>query len=290
MSMKKRGLGRGLDALLGIDTGNAMADQAAARSDSELRDLPLEWLKPGKYQPRTGMDPERLAELAESIKAQGLVQPIVVRRVGPDQFEIVAGERRWRASQMAGLRTIPSLVREIPDQAAIAMALIENIQREDLHPLEEAQALERLIDEFELTHAQAAEAVGRSRAMVSNLLRLRDLEPEVKALINARRIEMGHARALLALSGANQVSAAREVANRMLSVRETEALVRTLLAGPKAELKPKRKLNPDVARLAQDLSEKLATRVLIEDHRGRGKLTIHYSSLDELDGLLGRIR
>lgn len=290
MSVKKRGLGRGLDALLGIDTGAAMAEQAGARTEGELRDLPIEWLKPGKYQPRTGMDPERLQELADSIKAQGLVQPIVVRSIGIDRFEIVAGERRWRASQLAGMRTIPSLVRIIPDQAAIAMALIENIQREDLHPLEEAQALERLIDEFELTHQQAAEAVGRSRAMVSNLLRLRDLEPEVKNLINERRIEMGHARALLALSGARQVSAARDVAAKGLSVRETEALVRALLAAPQSTSKPVRKLNPDVARLAQDLSEKIGARVAIEDRRGKGKLVIHYSSLDELDGILGRIR
>jgi ParB family transcriptional regulator, chromosome partitioning protein len=290
MSVKKRGLGRGLDALLGIDTGAAMAEQDSARTEGELRDLPIEWLKPGKYQPRTGMDPERLQELADSIKAQGLVQPIVVRSIGPDRYEIVAGERRWRASQLAGMRTIPSLVRIIPDQAAIAMALIENIQREDLHPLEEAQALERLIDEFELTHQQAAEAVGRSRAMVSNLLRLRDLEPEVKALINERRIEMGHARALLALTGVRQVNAAREVAAKGLSVRETEALVRAALAAPQATTKLKRKLNPDVARLAQDLSEKIGARVAIEDRRGKGRLVIHYSSLDELDGILGRIR
>jgi len=290
MSAKKRGLGRGLDALLGIDTGAALADQAQARSEGELRNVPIEWLQPGKYQPRTGMDPERLQELADSISAQGLVQPIVARNIGPDRFEIIAGERRWRAAQMAGMRTIPTLVRVIPDQAAIAMALIENIQREDLHPLEEAQALERLIDEFDLTHQQAAEAVGRSRAMVSNLLRLRDLEPEVKKLINERRIEMGHARALLGLDGAQQVSAAREVVAKSFTVRETEALVRACLAGPKVPSKTATRVNPDVARLAQDLSELLAARVAIEDRKGRGKLVIHYSSLDELDGILGRIR
>jgi len=290
MSAKKRGLGRGLDALLGIDTGAALADQAQARSEGELRNVPIEWLQPGKYQPRTGMDPERLQELADSISAQGLVQPIVARNIGPDRFEIIAGERRWRAAQMAGMRTIPTLVRVIPDQAAIAMALIENIQREDLHPLEEAQALERLIDEFDLTHQQAAEAVGRSRAMVSNLLRLRDLEPEVKKLINERRIEMGHARALLGLDGAQQVSAAREVVAKSFTVRETEALVRACLAGPKVPSKTATRINPDVARLAQDLSELLAARVAIEDRKGRGKLVIHYSSLDELDGILGRIR
>jgi ParB family transcriptional regulator, chromosome partitioning protein len=289
MSSRKRGLGRGLDALLGVDTSAAL-DAAPHEFDGELRALPIEWLQPGKYQPRTGMDPARLNELAESIKAQGVVQPIVVRPLAMrDRFEIIAGERRWRAAQQAGLREIPALVRRIPDQAAIAMALIENIQREDLHPLEEAQALERLIDEFELTHAQAAEAVGRSRAAVSNLLRLRELHPDVKTLINERRIEMGHARALLGLSGIAQVSAAREVVNKGLNVRQTEALVRARLSEPSKPAAAPRQ-HPDVARLVNDLSEKLAARVELNDRRGKGKLIIHYASLDELDGILARIR
>jgi ParB family chromosome partitioning protein len=289
---KPRGLGRGLDALLGIDTSSGDAGETA--SGGELRTLPANRLQPGRYQPRTGMDPERLAELAESIKAQGVIQPIVVRGIGGERYEIIAGERRWRAAQQAGLAEVPVVVREVPDQAAIAMALIENIQREDLNPLEEATALQRLIQEFDLTHQQAAEAVGRSRAAVSNLLRLLDLPEAVRTLLEKHRLEMGHARALITLDPARATALALAAADGGWSVRELEERVRNEQAAKtagKTNGQKKPGADPNITRLEQDLSEKLATRVSIQHARnGRGKLVIAYHSIDELDGILERIR
>jgi ParB family chromosome partitioning protein len=288
---KPRGLGRGLDALLGIDTSGGDATDATS---GEFRTLPAKQLQPGRYQPRTGMDPERLTELAESIKAQGVIQPIVVRGIGPDRYEIIAGERRWRAAQQAGLAEVPVVVREVPDQAAIAMALIENIQREDLNPLEEATALQRLIQEFDLTHQQAAEAVGRSRAAVSNLLRLLDLPEAVRTLLEKHRLEMGHARALITLDPARATALALAAADGGWSVRELEERVRNEQSNKgsgKPDGKKKPGADPNISRLEQDLSEKLATRVSIQHARnGRGKLVIAYHSIDELDGILERIR
>jgi ParB family chromosome partitioning protein len=288
MAAKKRGLGRGLDALLGIDTSAESAETAGG----ELRALGIADLQPGRYQPRTGMDQERLAELAESIKAQGVIQPIVVREVARGRYEIIAGERRWRAAQLAGLAEIPAVVREVADQAAIAMALIENIQREDLNPLEEAAALKRLIEEFSLTHQDAAVAVGRSRAAVSNLLRLLELPEAVRALLEKHRLEMGHARTLITLPPAQATEIGLQAADGGWSVRELEERVRALQAGkPAAAAKPARKADPDIEALERDLSERLATRVAVQHGRnGRGKLVIAYHSLDELDGILERIR
>ena len=283
MSAKKRGLGRGLDALLGD------AAHVEPQQPESLSTLPIESLQPGKYQPRTGMDPERLAELAASIRAHGVVQPVVVRRIGPDRYEIIAGERRWRGAQQAGLHEIPVVVRDIPDQAAIAIALIENIQREDLNPLEEAQALKRLIDEFDLTHQEAADAVGRSRAAVSNLLRLLELAPEARRLLEAKRIDMGHARALLTLPTLLQVRLATQAAEQGWSVRELEAEARKAQTEPRTKATPRRDAN--VQSLETELSERLAARVAIQQGRtGRGKLVISYNSLDELDGILAKIR
>ena len=285
---KKRGLGRGLDALLG---GSAAA-MAETTADTELRDLAVDLLQPGKYQPRTDMHPESLEELASSIRVQGVVQPIVVRELAEGgRYEIIAGERRWRAAQIAGLHEIPSLIRVVPDEAAIAMALIENIQRENLNPVEEANALARLIEEFEMTHLQAAEAVGRSRAAVSNLLRLLTLNDDVRRLLEHGDLEMGHARALLALEGEQQSRAAREVSAKGYSVRETEQLVRRLSAGTTEKSASDKALDPDIKRLQDDLSEKLAAKVVFQHAaKGNGKLVIHYNSLDELDGILQRIQ
>ncbi len=283
MSTKKRGLGRGLDALLGD------AAQAEAVTSDSQNALPVEALQPGRYQPRTGMDPDRLAELAASIRAHGVVQPVVVRRIGAERYEIIAGERRWRAAQQAGLREIPVVIRDIPDQSAIAIALIENIQREDLNPLEEAQALKRLIDEFDLTHQIAADAVGRSRAAVSNLLRLLELAPEARKLLEAHKIDMGHARCLLTLPTMLQVRLAALAAENGWSVRELEAEARKAQAQPKPKSAPRRDAN--VHSLETELSERLAARVAIQQGRGgRGKLVIAYNSLDELDGILARIK
>ncbi|MBU0656586.1 MAG: ParB/RepB/Spo0J family partition protein [Gammaproteobacteria bacterium] len=283
--MKKPALGRGLDILLSSARGNN-----DRQDDTVLKTLPVERIRPGQYQPRTRMDPDALQELADSIKAQGLVQPVVVRKLGGGEYELIAGERRWRASQLAGLHEIPAVVREIPDQAAAAMSLIENIQREDLNALEEANALRRLIDDFGLTHQQTAEAVGRSRTAVTNLLRLLDLQDETKALVDAGQLEMGHARALLALQDRQQVEVAQKVAQRQLSVRETERLVKLVLEGGKKavqEFKPA----PDVLRLEQRLADTLGAKVAIRYNRtGKGKLVIEYNSLDELDGILGHIQ
>ncbi len=300
MTQKKPTLGRGLADLLGPGVRGAPGVSAAAVTPApagdELKRLPLDVLQRGKYQPRIDMHPESLEELAGSIKAQGVVQPIVVRPLAgapgaPLRYEIIAGERRWRAAQLAGLEDIPAIVRRIPDEAAIAVALIENIQRENLNPLEEARALQRLISEFELTHAQAAEAVGRSRAGVSNLLRLLELPAEVCELIERHQIEMGHARALLGLTQrGEQRQAAAEVIAKGLSVRETEALVRRMLRPPAAPADAAPRSDPNVRQLEQQLSEKLGARVAIRSGAGgKGTLTVNYNTLDELDGILAHI-
>ena len=286
---KKRGLGRGLDALLG---GDIEADNPSA-AEGELRTLTIATIQPGRYQPRHTMDPERLDDLAASIKAQGVIQPVVVRAIAKDRYELIAGERRWRAAQKAGLVEIPALVREVPDQAVVAMALIENIQRENLSPLEEAHALSRLIDEFELTHQETADAVGRSRAAVSNLQRLLELPAEIKRLLDERKLDMGHARALATVQPeARAVALAREAADKEWSVRELEEAVRRLDAAPVATgAKKASARDPNIAALERELAEKLATRVNVAHARsGRGKLVIHYHSLDELDGILTKVR
>ena len=292
---KKRGLGRGLEALLGPKA--AAAAPAEVQPGERLRQVEVKQLQPGKYQPRMAMDPAKLSELAESIKAQGVIQPIVVRELSPGKFEIVAGERRWRASQEAGLATVPVVVRDLDDRTVIAMALIENIQREDLNPLEEAQSLQRLIGEFSLTHAEAAEAVGRSRAAVSNLLRLLELPPAIRALLEARRLEMGHARALLTLSPELASKLASDAADQGWSVREVEYRAQQFAAGKlptNGSKKPKPgKPDPqaDIAALETELSESLGAKVSIAHSRGgKGKLVIHYTDLDTLDGVLERLR
>jgi ParB family chromosome partitioning protein len=283
VSSKKPRLGRGLDALL-----DATFKSTAAREN--LRHIPIDLLQRGKYQPRTRMDKQALAELADSIRAQGVVQPIVVRELDTGNYEIIAGERRWRAAQMAGLETVPATIRKVPDEVAIAIALIENIQREDLNPLEEAGALQRLIDEFSMTHQQTAERVGRSRAAVTNLLRLLTLNEDVRQLLQQDKIDMGHARALLALSGPAQSQVARQVAQQGLSVRATESLVRRRLRQP-ARKSPRPSLDADVRALQEDLCERLGAKVRIMHKRtGRGKLTIDYDSLEQLQGILERIR
>jgi ParB family chromosome partitioning protein len=304
MSMKKPALGRGLGALLGEATARQVAASAAAAATQttapgdELLRLPLDLLQRGKYQPRLDMRPESLTELAASIKAQGIVQPIVVRPVGTplpgasQRYEIIAGERRWRAAQQAGLAEIPAIVRRVPDEAAVAMALIENIQRENLNPLEEARALERLVGDFDLTHQAAAEAVGRSRVTVTNLLRLLELADEVKTLVAERSIEMGHARALLGLTNRRQqAEVAALVAKRQLSVRDTEALVRRLLAPPGGSSAAPPPGDADVRRLETELGEKLGAKVTFKQQSGgRGQLVIAYSSLDELEGILAHFQ
>ncbi len=304
MTVKRTGLGRGLEALLGqppaptAAAGSAVPAFHPAAGD-ELAKIPLDLLQRGRYQPRVDMRPETLEELAQSIKAQGVVQPIVVRPVespgqGSRRYEIIAGERRWRAAQIAGLAEIPALIRRVPDEAAVAMALIENIQRENLNPLEEARALERLIDEFEMTHQQAADAVGRSRVAVSNLLRLLELNDEVKTLVDHRELEMGHARALLGLSAAKQqVEVARLVAKKGLSVRETEALVRRMsehAEAPGGSAPGVAAVDPNIRKLQDELTDKLGARVTVQHARnGKGKVVIGYNSLDELDGILSHI-
>ena len=296
MSPKRR-LGRGLDALLSKPVAETAA-VTGARSADGLRQLPVDLLQRGQYQPRADIRQDTLENLANSIKAQGVVQPIVARPIGEvkgsQRYEIVAGERRWRAAQMAGLEEIPAVVKNIPDEAAIAMALIENIQREDLNPLEESRALDRLIREFDLTHAQAADAVGRSRAAVSNLLRLLDLSDKVKPMLQSRELEMGHARALLAISNATQQhDAARQVVKKGMSVRETERLVKSMLAKPgtKKTAQAAQAGNADIRRLEIEVSEKIGAKVrLNHTNKGSGKVVISYNSLDELDGILKHIR
>ena len=292
--MKKRGLGRGLDALLGSGSlGSDTAPAPVAHASDGLRQLPVDLIDRSPYQPRSNFNEEALQELADSIRAQGVVQPIVVRpRPGKTgRFELIAGERRWRAAQLAGLHEVPAIVREdVDDQAAMAMALIENIQRQALNPMEEAVALNRLIEEFGLTHEQTADAVGRSRAAVSNMLRLLNLEEGVKALLSDGNIEMGHARALLGLSGGAQFKAAREVAERGLSVRETERLVKKL-ANPAPAKAVAHTKDPDTQRLENDLSERLGARVHFQTGKsGKGKVVIEFNSLDELDGILSHIK
>ena len=290
-SRKKKPLGRNLDALLGKT--RAAAENASPEGElTGLKDLPLDVIEPGRYQPRSAMDPDRLQELSDSIREQGLVQPVVVRPLAKKgRYELIAGERRWRASQMAGLETIPALVREVADEATLALALIENIQRENLNPLEEATALKRLIEEFELTHEQAATSVGRSRVAVTNMLRLLDMAPEVRELVDQRKLDMGHARALLTLDRPDQIRAAREVVDRDLSVRQTEALVRRMREGvPEKKTKPAPK-SADIQRLEQELTETLCAPVSLKHQSsGKGQMTIRYTSLDELDGILERLR
>ncbi|GAB1595133.1 ParB/RepB/Spo0J family partition protein [Lysobacter claricitrinus] len=299
-SAKKRGLGRGLEALLGPKAAAEAPQIVEAQPGDTLRQLPVDALVAGKYQPRRHWDEAKLNELAESIRAQGVIQPIVVREIrdhGGKTFEIIAGERRWRASKIAGLADIPVVVREVDDRTVVAMALIENIQREDLNPLEEAQALQRLIDEFDLTHAQAAEAVGRSRAAVSNLLRLLELPPEIRVLVETRAIEMGHARALLPLAPQAAVALARQAAEAGWSVREVEHRVQQLMAGQVpagGNAKPraaKAKPAADIVSLERELAETLGTKVSVLNGRGnKGRLVIHYSDLESLEGVLERLR
>ena len=292
MTPKKRGLGKGLDALL--STSHAAAKQApnqeAVLSDNEeLKMIALDLLQPGKYQPRKDMSPEALEELAESIKTQGIIQPIVVRKVSDQGYEIIAGERRWRASQLAKLDKVPCIVKQVPDEAAGVIALVENIQREDLNAMEEAIALERLIKEFDLTHQQTADAVGKSRTTVSNLLRLNGLEESVKRMLEYGDIDMGHARALLALSGDEQTNLARTVIAKELTVRETERLVNKTLNPPEIVDKPAK--DQDVARLESQLIEKLGAKVSISHNKkGKGKMVINYQNLAELDGIIEKIR
>lgn len=290
MAIKKRGLGRGLDVLLNGTNAASMQEQAVQADSRELQQLPLDVIQRGKYQPRRDIDPQTLDELAQSIRAQGLMQPIVVRPIGNGRYEIIAGERRWRASQQAGLEKIPALVREVPDEAAIAMALIENIQREDLNPIEEAMALQRLQQEFQLTQQQVADAVGKSRVTISNLLRLIALPDEVKTLLAHGDLEMGHARALLGLPAEKQTEGARHVVARGLTVRQTEAMVRQWL-NDKQKPAVEQKADPDIQRLEQRLAERLGSPVQIKHSaKGKGQLVIRYSSLDELQGVLAHIR
>ncbi len=322
MASKRKGLGRGLDALLGtigadpgsntavIDaptntgsgsgSGNRSGDENHTAIDSPatvsggvsdtLLELPIEKLRPGRYQPRMAMRPEGLEELAESIRSQGILQPILARPVGDGEYEIIAGERRWRAAQLAELDSVPILVRDVPDSAALAISLIENIQREDLNPIEEASALQKLIDEFDMTHQEVGTALGRSRTGITNLLRLLTLTPEVRVLLENGDIEMGHARALLTLDRSDQIHAGHTVANRGLSVRETEELVRQMLAPPaKPSTGPIQ--DPNIRILQDDLAERLGARVMLQHGaKGKGKLVVHYNSLDELDGILAHIK
>ena len=291
MADKKRGLGRGLDALLGMGAEQTVQDQ---RNGDHLKVIPIDLIERGKYQPRIDMQTESLQELADSIKAQGIVQPIVVRPIeGSNRFELIAGERRWRASQLAGLHEIPAIVRRMDDRTAMSVALIENIQRAQLNPLEEANALHRLLNEFEMTHQAIAEAVGRSRAAVSNLLRLRELDDEVKSHIESGDLEMGHARALAGLPAELQRQAARQIIANDMSVRSAEALARSLRDGEgekKNNTKPAT-VDPDIKRLQDSLSEQLGAQVSIRHQKtGRGVLAINYGSLDELDGILAHIK
>jgi len=299
MATKKRGLGRGLDALLGNAHTQAAesatkpsetGDSGAADENNSLKHLPVEFIQPGKYQPRHNMHTESLEDLANSIKVQGVMQPIVVRAISSSKYEIVAGERRWRACQMAGLDTIPVIVKQVADEAAVAMALIENIQREDLNPIEEAMALQRLIEEFELTQQEVADAIGKSRTTVTNLLRLMGLNPDVRQALERGDLEMGHARALLTLAQEKQPEVARIVSGKGLSVRQTEALVRKLQA-QKNKVSPAKNLDPDIRHLQDSLSEKLGANVAIQHTaKGKGKLILKYNSLEQLEGILDHIK
>jgi ParB family chromosome partitioning protein len=282
--IKQKGLGRGLDALLGGD------EEEAAPGRESLGSARVDRLQPGRYQPRTKMDEASLNELAASIKAQGLMQPILVRPVAAERYEIIAGERRWRAARLAGLQEVPVVVRDVTDQAALAMALIENIQRENLNPLEEAQGVQRLVDEFKLTHQEAADAIGRSRAATTNLLRLLNLTKAVQALVFDGKLEMGHARAMLALDGELQIATAKKVASKGLSVRETEQLVNDILNPHAKAARPKARTSRDVQRLEEEVSEKLGTSVEIKPgKKGGGRIVINYMNHEHLDELLGKL-
>lgn len=300
--MAKKRLGTNLSALMGgANLSSSVSDELTNPTETpegetpqnkELKEIPVEFMVRGKYQPRRDMHPDALEELAESIKAQGIMQPIVVRPLSRNRYEIIAGERRWRAAQLAGLAEVPALVRDVPDEAAIAMSLIENIQREDLNPIEEAIALSRLQKEFELTQQEVAEAVGKSRAAVANILRLMSLSSDVKKMLEYGDLEMGHARALLPLSDMEQLEAARTVVAKGLSVRQTEALVRRMVQEKEqGKKKTSNKIDPDIKRLEDDLSDRVGARVAITHNaKGKGKLVISYNSLDELDGVLAHIQ
>jgi ParB family chromosome partitioning protein len=289
MNAKKKRLGKGLDALLSASTiDEPGADSSSNSKVNPLNALPIEKLQPGAYQPRTNMDIESLEELAESIRSQGIIQPILVRPIGEDKYEIIAGERRWRAAQIAQLEEVPVLVRDIPDEATLAVALIENIQRENLNPVEEAVGLKRLMDEFGLTHEQMAKSVGRSRTAVTNLLRLLGLTQGARKLLERGKIEMGHARALLGLPAEHQDAAADEVFAKQMSVRQTEALVKQYLNPPKKKRAGQK--SSDIASLEDDLAEVLGTRVTVQDNNGKGKLIIEYKNLDILDGIIAHIK
>jgi len=285
---KKRGLGRGLDVLLG---GDSESTPSSNSREGELRQLPVQQIQAGQYQPRRHWNEEALDELAASIKAQGLIQPVVVRELGKNRYELIAGERRWRAAQRAQLSEVPALVKQVAEEAVPAMALIENIQRQDLTPLEEADALKRLIDDFELTHQQAADAVGRSRASVSNLLRLTEMPEAIKRLLDDGKLEMGHARCLLTLEESIAVPLARQASTLGWSVRELEEAARRAQTAPKGKAKSTTSRDPNISALERELAERFATRVeLAQGRGGGGKLVIHYHSNDELDGILGKIR
>ena len=300
MTSKRQSLGKGLDALLGLDEDeetvlsqalSAQADGGAiSKEDSPLKELPVEFLQRGEYQPRRDLNPEALKELANSISAQGVIQPIVVRPVDDNRYEIIAGERRWRAAQQAGLHTVPAIIRKVTDEAAIAMALIENIQREDLNAMEESLALIRLQNEFNLTQKQVSDAVGKSRSAVTNLMRLANLEVPVQQQLERGELELGHAKCLLALEGNTQINAARNVAANAMTVRQTEVLVKALL-NPTDSTKQSATVNPDIARLQEDLSEKLGAAVSIQHSaKGSGRLILKYNTVDELDGILAHLK
>ena len=299
MTAKKK-LGKGLDALLSVGSTQTMASllgrpknrpvSISADRDGDMKHVPIELIQRGKYQPRTGMHEEALQELASSIRVQGVMQPIVIRPISADKYEIIAGERRWRACQIVGLDTIPAIIKPVGDEAAIAMSLIENIQRENLNPIEEAMALKRLQDEFELTQQEVADAVGKSRTSVTNLIRLIGLSIDVRRMLEHGDLEMGHARALLSLPDIQQSEAARTVVGRGLSVRQTESLVRRLIAGG-GDARASKLIDPDIKNLEENLAEKLGTQVMIQHSaKGKGRLVLKYNSLDELDGILAHIK
>ena len=299
MTAKKK-LGKGLDALLSVGSTQTMASllgrpknkpvSVSADRDGDMKHVPIELIQRGKYQPRTDMHEEALQELANSIRVQGIMQPIVIRPISSDKYEIIAGERRWRACQIVGLDTIPAIIKPVGDEAAIAMSLIENIQRENLNPIEEAMALKRLQDEFELTQQEVADAVGKSRTSVTNLIRLIGLSIDVRCMLEHGDLEMGHARALLSLPDIQQSEAARTVVGRGLSVRQTESLVRRLIAGG-GEARASKLVDPDIKNLEENLAEKLGTQVMIQHSaKGKGRLVLKYNSLDELDGILAHIK
>lgn len=294
MSAKRQSLGKGLDALLGMESEadlDTLGSSDIQSNEGQLREIAVEFLQRGKYQPRRDINAEALEELARSIRTQGVMQPLVVRQVDSEKYEIIAGERRWRAAQQAGLDAVPVIVREVSDEAAIAMALIENIQREDLNAMEESLALLRLQNEFQLTQQQVADAVGKSRSAVTNLMRLASLEPEVQQLLERGDLELGHAKCLLALEGAKQINAARTVAGVNMTVRQTEALVKKLQSGDNTKPAPEASNSPDIKHLEDQISEKIGAPVQIQHSaKGKGKLIFKYNSVDELDGILAHLK